>query len=213
MPFGVWSTRLLLTYIPLTKSTFVNFWNTSHMWTYFIDEPLRLFYKIHSYTSKEHFIRSCHAHHSSQTYDHICNKKSQIWEKPHRRPSHRESYWLQWDAPHLPPKLPLTLRQSPLPSNTSIPRPITLTTPNGIQIQSAVLSQYRQTHGISNRPVRIPTYTLLYYKRCSYQSSGMYTDYVVWRGELGGPVDDLFESIPLKSYIFVSNKRKTNIEL
>ena len=115
------------------------------MWTYFIDEPLRLFYKIHSYTSKEHFIRSCHAHHSSQTYDHICNKKSQIWEKPHRRPSHRESYWLQWDAPHLPPKLPLTLRQSPLPSNTSIPRPITLTTPNGIQIQSAVLSQYRQT--------------------------------------------------------------------
>jgi len=33
------------------------------------------------------------------------NKRSQIiWEEPRRRPSCRESHWLQRDAPHLPPK-------------------------------------------------------------------------------------------------------------
>jgi len=41
-----------------------------------------------------------------------------------------------------PPKLPLSLRRSPLPSNTPIPRPTPLTTWNGIRIRSAILSQY-----------------------------------------------------------------------
>ena len=50
--------------------------------------------------------------------------------------------WLQWDASHLPPKLPIPLRRSPPPSGTPIPRPTLLITPYGIQIQSAVLSQY-----------------------------------------------------------------------
>ena len=50
--------------------------------------------------------------------------------------------WLQWDAPHLLPKLFLPLQRFPPPFNTPIPRPIPLTTPNGIQIQSAVLPQY-----------------------------------------------------------------------
>jgi len=38
--------------------------------------------------------------------------------------------------------LPLLLRRSPPPSNTPISRPTPLTTPNGIQVQSAVLPQY-----------------------------------------------------------------------
>jgi len=38
------------------------------------------------------------------------------------------------------PKLPLPLRQSPPKSNTPIPSPTPLTTPNGIRIQSAMLS-------------------------------------------------------------------------
>jgi len=31
-------------------------------------------------------------------------------------------HWLQWDAPHSPPKLPLPLRRSPPKSNTPFPR-------------------------------------------------------------------------------------------
>jgi len=71
-----------------------------------------------------------------------------IWEESRRRPSLQSittpqgAYLLQWGAPHLPPKLPFPLRQSSLPSNTSIPQPTPLTTPNDIQIQSAVLPQY-----------------------------------------------------------------------
>jgi len=45
-----------------------------------------------------------------------------IWEEPRRRPSRRESHWLQWDAQSLPLKLPLSLRRSPPLSITSIPR-------------------------------------------------------------------------------------------
>jgi len=57
------------------------------------------------------------------------------------------------------------------PSNTRIPRPTQLTTPNGIQIQSAVFPQfthrtdrptYRLTDGIGDRSVRIPVYDLLH---------------------------------------------------
>jgi len=44
--------------------------------------------------------------------------------------------------PHIYPKTaPNTRRRSPPPSNAPIPRPISLTTPNGIQIQSAVFPQ------------------------------------------------------------------------
>jgi len=47
------------------------------------------------------------------------------------------------------PKLPLPLQRSPPKSNTPIPSPTPLTTPNGIWIQSAVLPQYTcgQTDG------------------------------------------------------------------
>ena len=71
-----------------------------------------------------------------------------IWEEPRRHTSRqsittqRSPRWLQWDAPHLPSKWPLLLQRSPPPCNTPIPRPTPLTTPNGIQIQSAVLPQY-----------------------------------------------------------------------
>jgi len=43
------------------------------------------------------------------------NKKSQSnlgREEPHHCPSQREFHWLQWDASHLPPKLPLPFRWS-----------------------------------------------------------------------------------------------------
>ena len=41
------------------------------------------------------------------------------------------------------PNLPLPLRRSPPKSNTSIPSPTPLTTPNGIRIQSAVLPLFQ----------------------------------------------------------------------
>ena len=52
------------------------------------------------------------------------------------------------------------------PSNTVIHQPTTLTTPNGIQIQSAVFLQLthrtdRLSDGLGNKPVRIPTYNLI----------------------------------------------------
>jgi len=70
-----------------------------------------------------------------------------IWEKPRRHPSRRRitmpqqsPHWLQWDAPHNS-KTASSLRRSPPKSNTPIPSPTPLTTPNGIRIQSAVLPQ------------------------------------------------------------------------
>jgi len=64
--------------------------------------------------------------------------------------------WLQWDAQINPPKLPLPLRRSPLPSNTPIAQPTPLTIPHGIHIKSAILPQYtfladRQTNTYTNR--------------------------------------------------------------
>jgi len=69
-------------------------------------------------------------------------------------------HWLQiGDAPNSPPKLPLPILRYPPPSNIPIRQPTPLTTPNGIRIQSAVVSQFsrtdRQTHrlidGIDDR--------------------------------------------------------------
>jgi len=67
----------------------------------------------------------------------------------------RSPHWLQWDAPHLPPKLPLPLWRSSPQSNTLIPRLTPLTTPNGIQIQSAILPQYtlRSPDKPTDRPI------------------------------------------------------------
>ena len=76
------------------------------------------------------------------------NKKSPTnWEELRRHPSRQKAttpqslHRLQWDASHLPPKLTFSFDDIH-PSNTPIPRPIPLTNPNGIQIQSAVLPQY-----------------------------------------------------------------------
>jgi len=84
--------------------------------------------------------------HAFYSLSHITINPKVIWEEPCRHPSHRESH-------------------SPLPSNTPIPRPMPLITSNSVQIQSAVLSQYRQTdrqtHGISDRPVRILYYIIV----------------------------------------------------
>jgi len=54
----------------------------------------------------------------------------------------QKPHWLQWYAPNSSPKTVPSLQRSPALSNTPIPWPIPLTTPNGIRIQSAVLSQY-----------------------------------------------------------------------
>jgi len=74
-------------------------------------------------------------------------------------------HWLQWDTP----KLPLPLPRSPFQSSTPIPHLITLTTPNGIQIQSfpQITHQTDQqterqtdpTDGLGNKPVPTTTHT------------------------------------------------------
>jgi len=51
-------------------------------------------------------------------------------------------HWLQWDAANSPQTAP-SFRRLPPKSNTPIPSPTPLTTPNGIRIQSAILPQYR----------------------------------------------------------------------
>jgi len=62
---------------------------------------------------------------------------------------------LQWDAPNSPPKLSLSLRRSPPPSNTPSPRLTLLTIPNSIFIQSAVLPQC--AFRTDRRPIQRPT--------------------------------------------------------
>jgi len=72
-----------------------------------------------------------------------------IWEKPHRYPSRQRittlqsPHWLQWDAPHLPPKLSLPLRRSPPHLlHPCLNRPHSPSHIDDTQIQSAVLPQY-----------------------------------------------------------------------
>jgi len=78
----------------------------------------------------------------------------------------QSTHWLQWDAPNSPPKLPFPLRRSPPSSNTPIPRPTPLTTPNGIWIHSAVLPQYTfRTH------IQTDTQTERWDKRQVYANS------------------------------------------
>jgi len=80
-----------------------------------------------------HLTHECLAH---PTY----HAKRQLDRCTHFHTTTQQSpLWLQWDAANSPPKLPLRLRRSPLKSNTPIPSQTPLTTPNGIQIQSAVL--------------------------------------------------------------------------
>ena len=75
-----------------------------------------------------------------------------------RTTTQQSPHWLRWDAPRLP--FPFDDHR---PSNTPIPRPTPLTTPNGIQIQSVFLPQYtfravrpthRPTDGLGDRSVR-----------------------------------------------------------
>jgi len=66
-----------------------------------------------------------------------------IWEERVTLVQVCKKYLLvSWDAPYLPPKLPIPLRRSPSPSNTPIPWPTPLIIPNGIRIHSAILPQY-----------------------------------------------------------------------
>ena len=70
-----------------------------------------------------------------------------IWEQPRRQLSRerittpQSPHWLQWDAPHLSQNcsFPSTISTR---FNTPIHRPNPFTTPNGIQIQSAVFPHY-----------------------------------------------------------------------
>jgi len=72
--------------------------------------------------------------------------------------------------PDSPITCPFPFDNLHLPSNTLIPWPTSLTTPNGIRIALAVLPQYtfqtdwptdRPTHGIGDNSVKIPAYALL----------------------------------------------------
>jgi len=82
------------------------------------------------------------------------NNKKKSQSNLGRAASPALTHRLQWDAPRLPSKLPFRLRRSPPPSNTPVPRPTPLTTPNGIRIQSAVLPQYTFR---TDRPTDRPT--------------------------------------------------------
>jgi len=104
-----------------------------------------------------------------------------ISEEPHHYSSWQRittplsPHWLQWYPQHLLPKLPIPLQWSPHPSNTLTPRPIPLTTPNGIQIKSAVFHNSptrlrdwptgrqtdRLTDGKNDKSVPTPAYALL----------------------------------------------------
>jgi len=56
----------------------------------------------------------------------LYNKKKPqvIWEEPYRRPSCRQSRWLQWKVPNFPPpRTALSLRWSPPKSNMPIQSP------------------------------------------------------------------------------------------
>ena len=73
----------------------------------------------------------------------------------------RSPLWLQWDAPYLPPKLPLPFDDLH-PHLIHPPLDTPLTTPNGIQIQSAVFPQFthrtdRQTNRQTDRQMRWAT--------------------------------------------------------
>ena len=70
-------------------------------------------------------------------------------------------HWLQCDALHSLPKLPISLRRLPPSSNTPIPRPTPLITPNGIRIQSAFRHNTvsRQTDRQTDRWDRRQLYT------------------------------------------------------
>ena len=79
------------------------------------------------------------AHPSDPTH----HAKQQLDRSTHfHTTTQQSSHWLQWNAANSPPKLPLPLRRSPPKSNTPIPTPTPLITPNGIWIQSAVSPQY-----------------------------------------------------------------------
>ena len=63
-------------------------------------------------------------------------------------------------------KVPIGYNEIITPSNTLVPRPIPLTTANGIRIIPAVLPQYTfwtrtQTDGQSDKSVPTPAYALL----------------------------------------------------
>ena len=59
-----------------------------------------------------------------------------------RRAASQMPHWLQWDASTTPQNCPFSFDDHHHPSDTPIPRPTPLTTPNGIRIHSAVLPQY-----------------------------------------------------------------------
>jgi len=103
----------------------------------------------------------------------IARNPEVIWEQPRRKPSQhgtttRQSpHWLQWDASHLPPELPLPLRRSPPQSNIPIHRLTPLTTQtvsrsNQPFCHNALSGQtYRPTHRISDRSIPKAAYALL----------------------------------------------------
>jgi len=81
-----------------------------------------------------------------------------IWEKPRRHPwwqritTPQSPHWLQWDVPHLPPKLPLPLTIT-TPSSTPLPRPTPHTIPNGIRIPDPI-SRFATVHFLNRRTDR-----------------------------------------------------------
>ena len=65
------------------------------------------------------------------------NLSAAQWEFPLVKSPHS----LQWDAPYLPPKLPLSVARSPYPTTCLIHGRVRPTMPNGIRMRSAVFPQ------------------------------------------------------------------------
>jgi len=79
--------------------------------------------------------------------------KPQLWWFTHFHTAMPQTlHWLQWGAPHSPPKLPPPMVQSPNQTTCLIPGPIRPIIPNRIHIRSAVLPQCTgQTDTQTNR--------------------------------------------------------------
>jgi len=96
-----------------------------------------------------------------------------IWEEPRRHPSRQRittpqsPHCLQWDAPHLPLKLPLLLRRSQPVTPIHRPTPFTTQTASRSNQPFCLSTVSRPTDGIDDKsvPTQTPAYAPLIVKR------------------------------------------------
>ena len=87
----------------------------------------------------------------------------------------KSPHWLQWRTPNSPPKVPISVDQSPNPITCLIPGPVRSMMQNGIRIRSAVLPHCTgQTDGSTDART---------YVRTDRSSTGKFDDYRPLRSE------------------------------